>query len=255
MEHGLAGTAGLVLKEKSNTTGSAVPEESSGREDGDRRGASKVQDKKTIVGIVTRQEGEADKENLSPIAKKPEASNEAIVISSDDDADYDEEELLPCLAEATEDNIVMVEEYEREETTKKEALQLLEQFFRLHPHLLSEVAGPRVERTYLRKCRVCGWAGASQKELDQHKIRHVQMDRTSRCRLCHMVFFDSRDLKAHEKSEHQKKHQCVYCEKYFRKAAYLEKHTVLHRHLLEGGAGSPVGRVQPIYFTSERLWW
>ena len=48
-----------------------------------------------------------------------------------------------------------------------------------------------------------------------------------------MVFFDQRDLRAHEKAVHKSEFHCVYCDKQFRKAAYLEKHMVQHKMLTE----------------------
>ena len=88
-------------------------------------------------------------------------------------------------------------------------------------------------RMYLRKCRLCGWSAISQKELDDHKSIHMQMDRTVKCLQCSMVFFDQRDLRAHEKAAHKSEFHCVYCDKQFRKAAYLEKHMIQHKMLTE----------------------
>lgn len=88
-------------------------------------------------------------------------------------------------------------------------------------------------KLYLRKCRLCGWAATSQKELDDHKSTHMQMDRTVKCLQCSLVFFDQRDLRAHEKAVHKLEFHCVYCDKKFRMAAYLEKHMVQHKMLTE----------------------
>ena len=94
-------------------------------------------------------------------------------------------------------------------------------------------------RMYLRKCRLCGWSATSQKELDDHKSIHMQMDRTVKCLQCSMVFFDQRDLRAHEKAVHKSEFHCVYCDKQFRKAAYLEKHMVQHKMLTENHTAPP----------------
>ena len=94
-------------------------------------------------------------------------------------------------------------------------------------------------RMYLRKCRLCGWSATSQKELDDHKSIHMQMDRTVKCLQCSMVFFDQRDLRAHEKAVHKSEFRCVYCDKQFRKAAYLEKHMIQHKMLTESHTPSP----------------
>ena len=92
---------------------------------------------------------------------------------------------------------------------------------------------------YLRKCRLCGWSATSQKELDDHKSIHMQMDRTVKCLQCSMVFFDQRDLRAHEKAAHKSEFHCVYCDKQFRKAAYLEKHMIQHKMLTESHTPCP----------------
>jgi len=97
-------------------------------------------------------------------------------------------------------------------------------------------------RMYLRKCRLCGWSATSQKELDDHKSIHMQMDRTVKCLQCSMVFFDQRDLRAHEKAAHKSEFHCVYCDKQFRKAAYLEKHMVQHKMLTESHTSRPSSR-------------
>jgi len=94
-------------------------------------------------------------------------------------------------------------------------------------------------RMYLRKCRLCGWSAISQKELDDHKSIHMQMDRTVKCLQCSMVFFDQRDLRAHEKAAHKSEFHCVYCDKQFRKAAYLEKHMIQHKMLTESHTPGP----------------
>jgi len=94
-------------------------------------------------------------------------------------------------------------------------------------------------RMYLRKCRLCGWSATSQKELDDHKSIHMQMDRTVKCLQCSLVFFDQRDLRAHEKAVHKSEFRCVYCDKEFRKAAYLEKHMIQHKMLTESHTPSP----------------
>ena len=94
-------------------------------------------------------------------------------------------------------------------------------------------------RMYLRKCRLCGWSATSQKELDDHKSIHMQMDRTVKCLQCSMVFFDQRDLRAHEKAVHKSEFRCVYCDKQFRKAAYLEKHMIQHKMLTESHTPGP----------------
>jgi len=97
-------------------------------------------------------------------------------------------------------------------------------------------------KMYLRKCRLCGWSATSQKELDDHKSIHMQMDRTVKCLQCSMVFFDQRDLRAHEKAAHKSEFHCVYCDKQFRKAAYLEKHMVQHKMLTESHTSRPSSR-------------
>ena len=108
----------------------------------------------------------------------------------------------------------------------------------------------RTTRMYLRKCRICGWSSTSQKDLDEHKVFsfssfslffsflshkvvHNQMDRTVKCEQCSMIFFDQRDLRAHEKAAHKLDFHCVYCDKQFRMATYLEKHLEKHKLLME----------------------
>ena len=66
-----------------------------------------------------------------------------------------------------------------------------------------------------------------------HKVVHNQMDRTVKCEQCSMIFFDQRDLRAHEKTAHKLDFHCVYCDKQFRMATYLEKHLEKHKLLME----------------------
>ena len=66
-----------------------------------------------------------------------------------------------------------------------------------------------------------------------HKVVHNQMDRTVKCEQCSMIFFDQRDLRAHEKAAHKLDFHCVYCDKQFRMATYLEKHLEKHKLLME----------------------
>ena len=116
----------------------------------------------------------------------------------------------------------------------------------------SKIGGTGGARMYLRKCRLCGWSATSQKELDDHKSIHMQMDRTVKCLQCSMVFFDQRDLRAHEKAAHKSEFHCVYCDKQFRKAAYLEKHMVQHKMLIESPTPSPTSTKKEKLLSSKK---
>ena len=221
--------------------------------------------KMNIVGMVRKQGKEDEnKENIPEILKIEESVedsegskesniNNPIIISSEEDDE--------SLADATEEQLRAV------------AFDLLETFFDTNPALLKEVEDAVAEqevvetvaeqeneqevvgtvamreeegasrgRVYPRKCRLCGWTGSSQRELDRHKLVHAQMDRTAKCRQCGKVFFDQRDLRGHEKAAHTKeKFQCVYCDKQFRKETYLAAHLEQqHRELV-----SPASRPKP----------
>jgi len=182
--------------------------------------------------------------------KEPKEERQEDTSVEDSDADCDEgEECSPDISSTSEQYSDM-EEQTQEELTKY-AFDLLEEFFYVNPSLLQELMDnmDTVEtkktmeteevlqvpmKSYLRKCRLCSWAGRSQKELDDHKSVH--MERTVRCNVCGIIFSDVGDLRNHEKIHHKKIFQCVYCDKQFRKAIYLEKHIEIHSQALgEGG--------------------
>merc|ERR1712226_1547232 len=126
-----------------------------------------------------------------------------------------------------------------ENDLKRCAFKLLNKFFDDNPELLEELMeteGSRGQvKSYLRKCRLCSWVGRTQKELDMHKIIHTEVDRNIQCTLCDEMFSDMRTLMTHEKIHHKEKFQCVYCDKDFRKAIYLEKHIAVHNQALGEG--------------------
>ena len=228
-----------------------------------KNGSGEVE-KSNIVGVVLNQsldEGSDGGEHDSGLEeRKQEVSEEPIVISSEEEEE--DGDIYLCFEDPSEDEL------------KDYAFELLNQFFDLNPALLVDLektsegaeeidavmddrqvlkevgnrVGGRVTKTYMRKCRVCNWAGRSQKELDNHKIIHIQMDRTSRCQQCTAVFFDMRDLKNHEKTKHPENFQCVYCDKKFRTEEYLQKHLDMHTEALSGEGEKPVAQE-----TQERL--
>merc|ERR1712098_1007968 len=100
------------------------------------------------------------------------------------------------------------------------------------PLKTNETVTKTIRKQYLRKCRGCGWAGWTQRDLDIHKSIHTEMDRSFKCKYCNKTFFDIRNLKGHEKKN---KFQCVYCDKFFRMESYLEKHLELHKEAIEQG--------------------
>ena len=213
----------------------------------EKNGSGEVE-KSNIVGVVLSQSLD---EGTGVEEREHEVSEEPIVISSEEEEEEEEGDIYLCFEDPTEDEL------------KDYAFELLNQFFDMNPALLVDLkkisegeeekdsglddrqvlkevgnrVGGRVTKTYLRKCRVCNWAGRCQKELDNHKILHIQMDRTSRCRQCTAVFFDMRDLKNHEKTKHPENFQCVYCDKKFRKEEYLQKHLDMHTEALSGLSG------------------
>jgi len=170
--------------------------------------------------------------------------------SSVEDSDEDEEHSPPT--SPTSEHYSDMEEQTEEELTKY-AFDLLEKFFDVNPSLLQELMDTMETidtkktkeimetqevlqapmKSYLRKCRLCSWAGRSQKELDEHKTVHVKP--TVRCNVCGIKFPDVGDLRNHEKIHHKEIFQCVYCDKKFRKAIYLEKHIEVHNQALGEG--------------------
>ena len=116
------------------------------------------------------------------------------------------------------------------------SFDLLENFFNSNPDLLSEmttwVEGKQkpkvVYKTYLRKCRICQRAFTNQKDLDEHKQIHFEMDRSFRCKTCKKLFFDIRNLKNHEKVHVREKSKCQICLKEFRYEKYLNQHMKQH---------------------------
>ena len=87
---------------------------------------------------------------------------------------------------------------------------------------------PKIYKTYLRKCRICQRAFTNQKDLDEHKQLHFQMDRSFRCKTCRKLFFDIRNLKNHEKIHVRENSKCKVCLKEFRFKKYLDQHMIQH---------------------------
>jgi len=122
-----------------------------------------------------------------------------------------------------------------EDCQRVQCFDLLENFFNSYPDLLSEMTSlvsdrpkPKVYKTYLRKCRICQRAFTNQKDLDEHKQIHFEMDRSFRCKTCRKLFFDIRNLKNHEKVHVREKSKCQICLKEFRFEKYLNKHMKQH---------------------------
>ena len=122
------------------------------------------------------------------------------------------------------------------EKLEKEAFDLLEEFFDKHPALLTELVGKENDsvpvpkgKSYPRKCRICRMSFKTQKEIDNHKMIHFEMDRSFKCKYCRKLFFDKRNLKTHEKNhEEGQTYQCVFCLRSFRKKEYHDKHILIH---------------------------
>jgi len=152
-----------------------------------------------------------------------------------DDFDPD---LGPCADETEESGLLIC--YEPTEELSEDcqmalSFDLLENFFNSYPDLLSEMTTwvkdrqkPKVYKTYLRKCRICQRAFTNQKDLDEHKQIHFEMDRSFRCKTCRKLFFDIRNLKNHEKVHIREKSKCQICLKEFRHEKYLNQHMKRH---------------------------
>eukprot|EP00091_Calanus_sinicus_P007471 TRINITY_DN18526_c0_g1_i1.p1 TRINITY_DN18526_c0_g1~~TRINITY_DN18526_c0_g1_i1.p1 ORF type:complete len:171 (+),score=41.77 TRINITY_DN18526_c0_g1_i1:172-684(+) len=117
----------------------------------------------------------------------------------------------------------------------EESFKLMDSFFLSYPDLLKEATlefenqqKPKIYKTYLRKCRICQRAFTNQKDLDEHKQLHFQMDRSFRCKTCRKLFFDIRNLKNHEKNHVRENSKCKVCLKEFRFKKYLDQHMVQH---------------------------
>jgi len=86
---------------------------------------------------------------------------------------------------------------------------------------------PKVFKTYVRKCRICQRAFSNQKDLDYHKELHFEFERSFKCKYCNKLFFDLRNLKAHQKNHVRENTKCKLCSKEFRLEKYLQQHVSL----------------------------
>ena len=166
-------------------------------------------------------QGEHFNENVSEI--HPESD----IVTEEHD---DDSELIICYEP------LVQKEVNCEENLMEIAFKLLEHFFYVNPDKLSEMMKTledqekpkKIYKTYLRKCRICQRAYTKQKDLDDHKQLHFQMDRSFRCKTCRKLFFDIRNLKNHEKIHVRENSKCKICLKEFRFPKYLDQHMVQH---------------------------
>jgi len=169
------------------------------------------------------------KSNLERNLQDHEEDNPWIDPEVEISTEKDESDLIICYEPLDENDV------DSEESLMGESFKLLESFFLSYPDLLKEAMldlenqqKPKVYKTYLRKCRICQRAFKNQKDLDDHKQLHFQMDRSFRCKTCRKLFFDIRNLKNHEKIHVRENSKCKVCLKEFRVKKYLDQHMVQH---------------------------
>jgi len=149
----------------------------------------------------------------------------------------EDSELIICYEPLDDQENLVEDERSLQDTTFK----LLENFFVSFPDLLNEIMlqpkteKPKIYKTYLRKCRICQRAYTNQKDLDEHKLLHFQMDRSFRCKFCRKLFFDIRNLKNHEKAHVRENSKCSICLKEFRFQKYLDQHMIQHHEEVTSG--------------------
>lgn len=155
----------------------------------------------------------------------------------------DQPETISCATDDDDSGLFIcyepVEQFRHQEGLITESFHLMENFFQSHPELLNEVTKEvpherpttKIYKTYLRKCRICQRAFTKQKDLDEHKELHFEMDRAFRCKTCRKLFFDMRNLKNHEKIHVKENSKCKICLKEFRFEKYLAQHIKQHQEV------------------------